>query len=286
MKKLCITIPVFNQLDTLNETINSYYENAKYKADISLTIIDNGSNPPISKSLAKFWIKYPYVNINVYRFENNVGVARALNKGYELTKTGCCPADFIMFTHSDVLIEEPEWDVKLFNTLDRISNIGVIGFGGAKGIGSPDIYLSPYSIWQLARRGFVSNMRDAEQHGRRMVNEIEPAVVLDGFTLICNSEMLDVVGGFDEHYIFHNYDNDLCIRAILEGYHNFVLNVKCHHKGGITSTRSDYDEWLRKQDINGDSEVHKESHTYMYEKFRGNLPIYIRGNNLTKGSNE
>lgn len=278
-KRLAIVIPVFNQLDTLEECITSFYTNAKYKADIQLILIDNGSTESLPKKLAKFWIKFPFVNIQVYRFEENVGVTKAFNKGIELAKSGCCPADFIYFSHSDVLIEEAEWDVKLFKWLDQLTSVGVIGFGGAKGIGSPDIYKSEYVIWQLARRNFVSNMRDAEQHGRRMINEIEPVAVLDGFSLIASVEMLDSIGGFDEHYIFHNYDNDLCIRSILAGYSNFVLNIKCHHMGGITSTRSDYDNWLHTHNINGDGEIHAEAHVYMYNKFKGHLPIYIRGAN-------
>ena len=280
--KFSLVFPVMNQLDTFMECLNSFYANAKYPEDISLIIIDNGSEPSVEKSLVPFMIKYPLVKTIIHRNAENVGVTKSLNQAWQLSKEGCCNPDFLFYSHSDVLIQEKDWDVKVRNWLEKISNIGVMGFGGAKGIGREDIYKTPYEIWQLARFGFFSNMQDAEIHGRRMTNEIEPCVVLDGFSLIVNTKLLDEINGFDEinYPTHHCYDLDVCLESIKHGYYNFVLNVASHHLGGVTATRSDYDTWLRNQDINGDSEVHAKAHVNFYNKWYGMLPLYWSGNTL------
>jgi len=277
MIKFCLAVPVLNQKESTLETLRSYYSMATYPEDIPLILIDNGSTPPVASWLFDFSKEFPLVKVRIIHNQENVGVTKSLNQAWELTKEGCCKPDFIFYSHSDVLIQELGWDVKVKTALEEIKPIGVMGFGGAKGIGTPDLYKEPYVISQLIRTGFFSNMQDAENHGRRMTNDVEPCAVLDGFTLIVNTKLLEEIDGFDEHYKFHMYDEDLCVQAIQHGYFNFVLNIACKHNGGRTSTSADYDTWLRKQNINGDLEIHQEAHTYFYEKFRGFIPLMFYG---------
>jgi GT2 family glycosyltransferase len=282
--KFSLAIPVLNQKEEILETLNSYYSLAKYPEDIPLILIDNGSNPTVASWIFQFTKNFPLVKLIVHRNAENIGVTKSLNQIWELSKGNCCKSDFIFYSHSDVIMQEQDWDVKLLKYLTEISAVGVIGFGGAKGIGSPELYKEPYVIWQLVRTGFFSNMQDAEIHGRRMINEIEPCAVLDGFSLIVNTKLLEETNGFDEenYPIHHMYDNDICLESIKHGYFNFVLNIKCHHKGGITATRGDYDKWLRNQGIEGDSEIHRKAHENFYEKWRGFIPLVFYGGRYIK----
>jgi hypothetical protein len=59
----------------------------------------------------------------------------------------------------------------------------LVGFGGGLGLGAADIYQTPYDPMQLARVGFISNMKDAELHGARTTS-YQPIAVLDGFSQI------------------------------------------------------------------------------------------------------
>lgn len=103
------------------------------------------------------------------------GVQKALDTG----------AEIIACFHDDLLIEEP-WIART-RALFTDSRVGLIGFGGAVGLGSDLLYQTPYDPMQLARQGFISNMRDAEAHGVRCTQPMQVAC-LDGFSQVGRRE--------------------------------------------------------------------------------------------------
>ena len=62
--------------------------------------------------------------------------------------------------------------------------VAVASFCGALGHGTDDIYNGPYDYRQLARQDFISNMKDAERHGKRVLSPCDVAVV-DSMAIIC-----------------------------------------------------------------------------------------------------
>lgn len=273
--KICLAMPIFDQHEAAINTLRSYYKNAKHPEDISLILIDNGSTIPISKWLWKFQVEFQLINIRVICNSENLGVTKALNQVWESVKNGCCNPDYILYTHSDVTILESDWDVRLIEFLTKHEDTGVVGFGGAVAIGIPDMYKYPYQKALMQRIGFFSNMSNAEAHGFRMEHEYEPCAVLDGFTLCVKTELLNKCGGFDDYYIFHMYDNDICLQSIEHGYKNYILGISCTHLGGVTSTKPDYQDWAGK--YGGDIGIHNDSHLYFYNKWRGVIPYIIPG---------
>lgn len=101
-----------------------------------------------------------------------IGVQQALEDG----------AEVIACLHDDLLIEEEKWDRWVWTAFDD-PKVGLVGFGGGVGLGAGDLYQTPYNPMQLARQGFVSNMRDAEAHGERCTIA-RPVACLDGFSQI------------------------------------------------------------------------------------------------------
>lgn len=276
MNDFNICVPVINQHDSTLETLRSFTDKADDPTSFKWIFIDNGSNPPLTEILEEHSTEFGNVIVYVRRNLENLGVTEALNQGWlNSVRVPILNCKYLFYTHNDVLIEEKSWDTKLRNFLNTLPKVGVAGFGGATGLGSPDIYKVPYNIWQLARTDFVSNMRNSEVHGRVLTKPYEEVAVLDGFSLIVNVELLNLVKGFDtENYpIHHNYDNDICLEALRHGYKNYVLNIKSHHKGGITSTREDYANWVAP--IGGDSEVHRHAHETFYRKWEGFLPVRV-----------
>lgn len=105
------------------------------------------------------------------------GVARALKAG----------ATIIACLHDDLLIEADGWDGLVAAWFEGNPQTGLLGFGGGTGLGDANIYQTAYSPHQLARQGFVSNMRDAEAHGVRSLAPVRVAC-LDGMSLIGRRE--------------------------------------------------------------------------------------------------
>lgn len=186
------------------------------------------------------------------------------------------PDDILLYIHDDVDILEQGWDTRLLDFFDLHPQAGLVGFGGALGLGDPDLYQKPYQLIQLARRNFISNMRDAEAHGQRCVWPTQVATV-DGFSMACRISFLQKIGGFTwapEWMVHHNYDNALACLAARHHWEVWMLPVLCHHHGGLTATRPAYLDGLAK-DHGGDGEVHRLGHEWLYKEFRDVLPIRV-----------
>lgn len=202
-----------------------------------------------------------------------LGVARALEDG----------ADVIACLHDDLEINENGWDQDVREAFEN-PRVGLVGFGGARGLGSDDIYRTPYNPMQLARQDFVSNMRHAEAHGRRGLVP-ERVACLDGFSQIGRREFwegysyaraLADFGGVDgsgtnpvyikgnlseqewEQNLFermealgmvhHAYDACLGAFAARLGWEVWMLPVACHHFGGRTAVADNrYTDWARER---------------------------------------
>lgn len=106
-----------------------------------------------------------------------IGVQKALEDG----------AEIIACLHDDLLIEQSGWDQVVRDVFQKESQVGLVGFGGGTGLADENIYQVPYNPMQLARKDFVSNMRDAEAHGRRVTHPMRVAC-LDGFSQIGRRE--------------------------------------------------------------------------------------------------
>jgi len=151
--------------------------------------------------------------------------------------------------------------------LGHFPKVGVAGFYGAKGIGTHDIYKSPYSMSQMIRLENVSGCHrmNAAVHGFRPPSgDVEDVCVMDGFSQIINVEFLNKVGGFDRKYpLHHMYDNDICLESIDRGYRNIVIRMDADHIGGQTDVGENWAEPFGKTK----QQVHQEAHPIFYEKW-------------------
>jgi len=58
--------------------------------------------------------------------------------------------EYVFCTHTDVNMFEQDWDEKTLKAISDAGNVGVAGYFGALGIGTGDIYKTPYIMQQLA----------------------------------------------------------------------------------------------------------------------------------------
>lgn len=197
----------------------------------------------------------------------DVGYVATCQRAYKLTNS-----DVLGFLHNDITIHDAGWDVRVLHEFEDAS-VGIVGFGGALGVGHPDIYKIPYDYTQLARYDFISNLTDAEVHGTRVTGERDVAF-LDSMALFVRRELLDRVGGWPLHYPpMHGSDLWLCLTTRKLGYRVRMVGVSCTHKSGGKGDA--YVEWIKTTKWGSDEVCHREAHKLLYHEFRGVLPVRV-----------
>ena len=266
--KLSLGVPVMNLHKETIEFVKKIYKTSSILERIY--IVDNGSKPEMVSKLFQEGIDKEFLNkIHFIRNEKNIGVRPALNQIWAMAKE-----DIIVYTHNDVEFLEKGWDLKVIKAFEKHPEAGIIGAYGAKGIGTADIYKTPYKMEQLARGGNVSDCpMDKTVHGfRNLENEFENVAVFDGFFMAIKKELLNKTNGFSdilpEH---HNMDNLICIQSLENGYENILIPLGLFHRGGMTDVGQDWASVFGKTK----QQVHKDSHPPLYEYCKGKLPIWI-----------
>lgn len=261
MISLSVSIPVLNQPDSTQQTLNSLKR--LQSRDIRYIIVDNGSIPPV-----RDWLIGLSGDDIVIRNENNVGLPKALNQSMLVSED-----DYVFHTHSDISMFEQDWDLKTIKSIEEAGNVGVAGFYGAYGIGTNDIYRAPYHFSQMVRVIPVAGLKckqDPKIHGHsQFSDDWREVAVLDGFSLIVKN---DGQLKFWNNSVHHMYDNDICLEAIDKGMKVICINMDIRHHGGRTDVGEDWASGFGKTK----DQVHKDSHVPFYEKWRpGNRNISL-----------
>lgn len=201
-------------------------------------------------------------------------------------------AEVIACLHDDLRIDDPLWAEKVLRRFDQQSAVGLLGFGGAVGLGDSDIYQKPYAPQQLARIGFRSNLVDAEVHGVRSLLA-ERVACLDGFSQIgrrafweggrygqTKAEPDDLYRPWkvlaDLGFMHHFYDGALGCLAARYGWQTWYEPIRCHHLGGQTAVGDQgYQHWAETQTPGGDHGFWQTAHQIGYEAFTDVLPLRI-----------
>jgi len=237
-------------------------------------------------ALTRDWVISP-------EYLGSVGAFR-LGVDFALKETN---ADIICCLHDDVEMLEPAWTNRVLRHFDRHPACGLAGFGGALGLGDDDLYKTPYRPMQLARKGFRSNLVDAEVHGYRSLIP-ERVACLDGFSQIGRRAFWDgdvspyleldskpsVTLTFDRPLremevggvVHHFYDGLLGCYAARYGWETWFIPVRCKHLGGQTAVGDQgYQAWAEKQTRGGDQGFWEQAHRWGYEEFRDVLPLRV-----------
>lgn len=204
-----------------------------------------------------------------------VGVVPAFARG--VRQAVIKSPDYIACLHDDVEILREGWDEVVVEFFETHPRTGLVGFGGALGLGRERMYLEPYDPMSLARHDFRSNMKQAEAHGKREATK-QRVAVLDGFSLIGRTEfMLNTWNHLETLGVVHHaYDAAFGAMAARVGWEVWLLPLACHHAGGATAVASrDYQEWAKGQDPEGDQGFWKKSHEIVWNEFRDVLPLRV-----------
>lgn len=195
-----------------------------------------------------------------------MGVERALYLG----------ADIVAAFHDDLRIDEPGWDAAILRHFAAHPRTGLAGFSGADGLGTEGMYARPYDPMTLARRGFFSNLEDAEAHGRRETGAVLSACA-DGFSQIGSAGFFGMAWPYmvELGIKHHLYDGILGALARRHKLETWFLPVRCKHAGGMTAVASEeYQRWAAKR--GGDHELWKQAHILGFHDLSDVLPFSVR----------
>jgi hypothetical protein len=210
----------------------------------------------------------------VIRYREVLGVVPAFGKGLMVAQYRT-PRAIVALLHDDLRIDTVGWDGWVLETF-RDPTIGLVGFGGAHGVGCPGMYDQHFDPMTLARHHFISNMHDAEAHGERCETSRQVAV-LDGFSIIGRMDLL--VRAFwnlrRRQVIHHAYDVGICCEARRMNLRTVFLPVECHHHGGLTAVGNPkYAKWTQTY-FGSDQEVWLHAHRQVWEEYRDVLPFRV-----------
>lgn len=267
MKSLTILLPFMNNLRFAMPMMG----NLKYNTseDVEWLVMDNNSTDKI-EAYVRNYIRPK--RLNFIRYDTNQGLINNLQEAYKV-----CGSDLLMFLHNDCYIFEKNWDQRIRNYFDEIPKLGMAGFFGAQGCMPNGGRLQ--DVERAGQMSGLSNMLEAEIHGIKLRKPWRSCAIYDSFSMVMSMEMLKAGNGIDMRYKFHHYfDRDLSLESLKRGYKNIVVDVACHHIGGITHETPQYQEWLT--GIIGskfeDGRLHNENAEKFLAKWSSVLPLYVQ----------
>jgi N-acetylglucosaminyl-diphospho-decaprenol L-rhamnosyltransferase len=193
-----------------------------------LLLVDNastdGSLDPLPASPA----------LRLLRNPDNRGFGAACNQGAQ-----AAAADMLLFLNPDCLLP-PDALRRLFDSLQAEPSIGLLGAQLVEADGRP----------QPAARRRLPTVRGLFRRQRAAATDhqaIAPVEATSGALMLMPRALFDALGGFDEGYVLHCEDLDLCRRVHAAGRQVAVLTDLrvTHLKGQSSRRRPFWVEWQK-----------------------------------------
>lgn len=255
---MILCVPVVDCHDLTKVCIRSILDTTT--PDTRVVIFDNNSEVPYTTE----WIDKHFYDdrqrIILYRCLENIGYYQPLFSLYRDYPDEM----YIGLIHNDMIMYEPEWDVRLRQGFEADPLLGLVGLCGSYELdalggrgGGTMCYFSGRSVI-VGDRQILAQSQDA---GLR-INDIRPALVLDSlFMMFHRAAVLHLVRDdekWEDITLAHFYDRIWPLRVIEGGYRVAVAGVECDHLGGMTSTgneryRQDCITWLDAHGITYDN---------------------------------
>ncbi|MBU2492303.1 MAG: glycosyltransferase [Bacteroidetes bacterium] len=211
-----IIIPVYNQLETTQSTINSIYENTK--GNFELVIVDNNSSDEIKKYLRNLEIQKP--NVKTISNTRNLGFPKAVNQGIEFSE-----GKYIVIANNDIIVNKG-WLNRFIDIAANNEKAGIIS-----GISNS---VSGVQVDKNANYQTIDEMKTyAEKIRFENQNQYWEFPRVAFLCTLIKKEVIEKIGGLDERFSPGNYeDDDYCLRVQLAGYKTFIAkDVFIHHYG-------------------------------------------------------
>jgi len=211
-----IIILTFNEIKYTKQCFDSI---TKYTSEpYEIVFIDNGSTDGTVKWLRELAIKNQ--NIKIFENKTNLGFAKGCNQGINLAS-----GEYVLLLNNDIIVTEG-WLSGMLECLQKDSFSGIVGpmtnniSGSQRVVDYKDI-----SVDNLPEYSKV--FRERNRNRRIFIRRIA------GFCMLFRYDLIRKIGMLDESFGSGNYeDDDICLRAILAGYKNYIAgDVFIYHYG-------------------------------------------------------
>lgn len=273
--KLSIVIPVLGQHELATFAIQKLLENIS-DPNTDIVVIDNGRD---------YTFPFPSEKVKVIRPEKNIGVYPAFKFGFDFIDS-----DILAFFHSDLIVDEKSFDVRIVREFIADSRLGLVGFvgsdeidfNGGRGGGTTSFFQG--NKYEDGKNVWIGS--PAEAHGRRN-SGTTPAAVVDGCAMIIRRTAWEKFGARADFPPHHFYDRLISTQMLEAGFGVAVMGIACDHISGQTvSKETRYGdmakEWCEVRDIsmthNWDDAVYKEAEKMWLEEYRDRkhlIPIMV-----------
>ena len=201
--RISVIIVSWNALHHLRTFLPSVVASATH--DVEIVLADNASTDGSAE-----WVRATYPDVNIATFDQNYGYCGGNNRGAEAA-TG----DILIFLNNDVRVD-PNWISPIVKRFRSDASIAVVQpklrsherphefeYAGAAG-GFLDAYGVPFC------RGRLFDTVEID-HGQ--YDQASPIFWASGAALCIRADVFREVGGFDEDFVFHMEEIDLCWRV-------------------------------------------------------------------------
>jgi GT2 family glycosyltransferase len=219
--RVTVVIPTRDAPEHLGRCLDSLFSRTTYPG-FSVILVDNGTTDPAALAL------FDRHAVEVLPYEGTFNFSCANNLALERAD-----GEYVVFLNNDTEVRTPEW-LEVLVGLARQGGVGAVG----------PLLLYPNGTVQHA--GVVLGLRGTADHIMRgfpsdvdgYAGSLSCTREVSAVTAACMAvrrELLDQLGGFDEHYGAHYQDVDLCLRLREAGLRNlFTPRAVVRHDEGIT----------------------------------------------------
>jgi hypothetical protein len=164
-------------------------------------------------------------------------IARAYNRGYSQAR-----GTHVLFVHSDVEVLTSKgmlWGA--MHNCDQQA-VGILGIAGSNLLDDDPVW------WANRERSGACLHVDGEKTWMTEFGPYGRVIVLDGVFLMMRTELLRMIGGFDESFPgWDFYDIDISLRSHLAGYINmtYPLHILHHSVGDVKEKKGWHDNKAR-----------------------------------------
>lgn len=216
------------------QTLKSIIKTVDFKKS-RLVIVDNNScqesKDYINDAAEYVRSLYNEERVSVITLPENVGTAKAVNKGIKLRN----PGEYVIKMDNDVVFHSKGWVEKMEEVITRMPTIGILGLKRV------DLMESPYAINTDQRSRLLEVPHEIGQ--RWFV--VEDCKHVMGTCTMLNHTLLDKVGYFFQCGGLYGFDDSLlCIRSTVSGFMNcFLHGIDIDH---IDPGGTSYTDWKEK----------------------------------------
>lgn len=236
---LSIIIVSYNNLQLLENCLNSVYENIGNTITYEIIVVDNNSQDGTLKMLQE---KFP--GVKVIDNQENFGFAKANNQGMKIAK-----GRYFLLLNNDTFVFRDSLE-KMISFLDQNKTAGAA---------SPKL---------LNADGKTTQIQGSSANKKIWLKTTPQSVTfISGAAFMIRRLAYEKIGGLDEKFFFYNEDLDWCLRLRKAGWeiYYYPLSTVIHY-GGKSSVLI-----KRKTLIEG----FKGGLYFCYKHHRNWLPFYI-----------